>query len=29
MSLLENSRKQIFHVLCLLMLAVIAGSTLL
>lgn len=29
MSLLENSRKQVFHVLCLLMLAVIAGSTLL
>lgn len=29
MSLLENSRKQIFHVLCLLMLTVIAGSTLL
>ncbi|MEN6358132.1 MAG: ABC transporter permease subunit [Armatimonadota bacterium] len=29
MTLLENSRKQIFHVLCLLMLAVIAGSTLL
>ena len=29
MSLLENSRKQVFHVLCLLMLTVIAGSTLL
>ncbi len=29
MSLLENSRKQVFHVLCLLMLAVIAGSTML
>lgn len=29
MSLLENSRKQVFHVLCLLMLGVIAGSTLL
>lgn len=29
MSLLENSRKQVFHVLCLLMLAVIGGSTLL
>jgi Cu-processing system permease protein len=29
MSLVENSRKQVFHVLCLLMLAVIAGSTLL
>lgn len=29
MSLLENSRKQVFHVLCLLMLAVIASSTLL
>ena len=29
LSLLENSRKQIFHVLCLLMLTVIAGSTLL
>lgn len=29
MSLLENSRKQVFHVLCLLMLAVIVGSTLL
>lgn len=29
MSLLENSRKQVFHVMCLLMLAVIAGSTLL
>lgn len=29
MSLLENSRKQVFHVLCLLMLAVIAGSSLL
>ncbi len=29
MSLLENSRKQMFHVLCLLMLAVIASSTLL
>lgn len=29
MSLLENSRKQVFHVLCLIMLAVIAGSTLL
>lgn len=29
MSLLENSRKQIFHVLCLLVLTVIAGSTLL
>lgn len=28
MSLLENSRKQVFHVLCLLMLTVIAGSTL-
>ncbi len=29
MSLLENSRKQVFHVLCLLMLAIIAGSSLL
>ena len=29
MSLLENSRKQVFHVLCLLMLAVIGSSTLL
>jgi len=29
MSILENSRKQVFHVLCLLMLALIAGSTLL
>lgn len=29
MSLLENSRKQVFHVLCLLMLTVIAASTLL
>ena len=29
MSLLENSRKQVFHVLCLLVLTVIAGSTLL
>lgn len=29
MSLLENSRKQVFHVLCLLMLTVIASSTLL
>ena len=29
MSLLENSRKQVFHVLCLLALAVIASSTLL
>lgn len=29
MSLLENSRKQVFHVLCLLMLTLIAGSTLL
>lgn len=29
MSLLENSRKQVFHVLCLLMLVVIASSTLL
>lgn len=29
MSLLENSRKQVFHVLCLLMIMVIAGSTLL
>lgn len=29
LSVLENSRKQVFHVLCLLMLAVIAGSTLL
>ncbi|MCE5199937.1 MAG: ABC transporter permease subunit [Armatimonadota bacterium] len=29
MSLLENSRKQVFHVLCLLMLTVIAGSVLL
>lgn len=29
MSLLENSRKQIFHVVCILMLTVIAGSTLL
>ena len=29
MSLLENSRKQVFHVLCLLMLTVIVGSTLL
>lgn len=29
MSLLENSRKQVFHVLCLLMFTVIAGSTLL
>ena len=28
-SLLENSRKQIFHVLCLVMLTVIAGSSLL
>lgn len=29
MSLLENSRKQVFHVLCLLMLVVIASSTML
>lgn len=29
MSILENSRKQVFHVLCLLMLAVISSSTLL
>lgn len=29
MSLLENSRKQVFHVMCLLMLAVIASSTML
>jgi Cu-processing system permease protein len=29
MTLLENSRKQIFHVLCLVILAIIAGSTLL
>jgi ABC-type transport system involved in multi-copper enzyme maturation permease subunit len=29
MTMLENSRKQIFHVLCLLILAVIAGSSLL
>lgn len=29
MSLLENSRKQVFHVLCLLMLAVIGSSTML
>ncbi|MDH7600984.1 MAG: ABC transporter permease subunit [Armatimonadota bacterium] len=29
LSILENSRKQVFHVLCLIMLAVIAGSTLL
>ncbi len=29
MSLLENSRKQVFHVLCLLMMAVMASSTLL
>ncbi|MFQ3549087.1 MAG: ABC transporter permease subunit [Armatimonadota bacterium] len=29
MSVLENSRKHIFHVICLLMLAIIAGSTLL
>lgn len=29
MTILENSRKQVFHVLCLLMLAVIAASTLL
>lgn len=29
MSMLENSRKHVFHVLCLIMLAIIAGSTLL
>ena len=29
MTLLENSRKQIFHVLCLVILAIIASSTLL
>lgn len=29
MSLLENSRKQVFHVMCLLMLAIISSSTLL